>query len=47
MDVDGNDDIGETCALCEEPFAEPVITSCEHAFCKGCLGEIFDVKLGV
>ncbi|KAH8813735.1 P-loop containing nucleoside triphosphate hydrolase protein [Flagelloscypha sp. PMI_526] len=44
MDVDGSDEIGETCGICEEPFTEPVITSCEHAFCKGCLDNVLETS---
>lgn len=28
------------CAICELPLRSPVVTSCGHRFCKGCIEEL-------
>ncbi|XP_022943925.1 DNA repair protein RAD16 [Cucurbita moschata] len=36
--IDGTDNNNEqACGICHEPAEEPVVTSCEHTFCKACI----------
>ncbi|XP_028796938.1 ATP-dependent helicase rhp16 isoform X1 [Neltuma alba] len=39
------DDVEQICGICHEPAEDPVVTSCEHIFCKGCLID-FSASLG-
>ena len=46
LDPDGDDDEGErkdkgdglpfACAICREPFVDPIVTKCKHYFCEHC-----------
>ncbi|XP_054811876.1 ATP-dependent helicase rhp16-like isoform X2 [Prosopis cineraria] len=40
-----NDNVEQVCGLCHEPVEDPVVTSCEHIFCKACLID-FSASLG-
>lgn len=31
--------LGDKCAICLEHFKDPVMTRCNHAFCRGCIGQ--------
>ncbi|XP_057455843.1 DNA repair protein RAD16 isoform X2 [Lotus japonicus] len=33
----GNGNVEQACGLCHDAVEDPVVTSCEHTFCKGCL----------
>ncbi|CAF3200847.1 unnamed protein product [Rotaria socialis] len=32
------------CAICAHPFIDPVVTPCDHTFCKTCIKSWFDKK---
>ncbi|KAK4255337.1 hypothetical protein QN277_008349 [Acacia crassicarpa] len=40
-----NDNVEQECGLCHDPVEDPVVTSCEHVFCKACLID-FSSSLG-
>ncbi|XP_057750711.1 DNA repair protein RAD16-like isoform X1 [Arachis stenosperma] len=40
-----NGNVEQACGLCHEPVEDPVVTSCEHIFCKACLID-FSASLG-
>ncbi|KAI4319855.1 hypothetical protein MLD38_033405 [Melastoma candidum] len=45
-ETQSNGDTGEQeCGLCHDPAEDPVVTSCMHVFCKGCLTD-FSASLG-
>ncbi|KAI4341025.1 hypothetical protein MLD38_025801 [Melastoma candidum] len=37
--------VEQECGLCHDPAEDPVVTSCMHVFCKGCLAD-FSASLG-
>ncbi|XP_073226604.1 ATP-dependent helicase rhp16 [Cicer arietinum] len=40
-----NGNVEQACGLCHDAVEDPVVTSCEHTFCKGCLID-FSASLG-
>ncbi|MED6182637.1 hypothetical protein PIB30_030374 [Stylosanthes scabra] len=44
-DVVSNATAEQACGICHEPVEDPVVTSCEHIFCKTCLMD-FSAALG-
>lgn len=40
-----NGDVEQECGICHDTVEDPVVTSCEHTFCKGCLID-FSASLG-
>ncbi|XP_027343348.1 DNA repair protein RAD16-like [Abrus precatorius] len=43
--VISNSTVEQVCGICHEPVEDPVVTSCEHIFCKTCLLD-FSASLG-
>lgn len=44
-DMTNNATVEKVCGICHEPVEDPVVTSCEHVFCKACLID-FSASLG-
>lgn len=39
------DDPDSTCPVCLEPIIDGRLTACAHAFCSGCIGNLFETPL--